>query len=380
MYIEDILDRVINSAILAPRIFNYNILQSFYEQNNRNNGLTQKQRNLLEKIFRQHAKKISEILGHDVSNSLDHPQYRLALRQLDQGRYISLENDQKFGKKFKISFPYDKNVITEIQTTRDQTVLCNWDPENRAWTMPLIEKNILYVQNLAKKHEFSVSEEVNSYFHQIDTVIADIENHVPVVVEENNDFILKNFNGDSTLSGSNLIEKLFDARKKAVVHWNTEIEEKLEKFDTSEVIKLFLKSSPNEKFVKKLDENGDDDIAIIIKNLNPCLVVIPVSASLSYLEKTMKIMEKIGISCEEQSVMFRLPNSTDKDFNQFVKDQKLNNPINEKTRIVYVSGKVTKPIFESRMYFHSVLSYNAVFPHYIISNYLKNQANIITIE
>lgn len=380
MFMEDILDKLVNSTTTLSRIFNYNILVSFHEQNHRKLGLTQKQRSLLEKIFRQHSKKLSQIFNYDIDVYLNNPQYRLAMRSLDQGKYIVIENDQIFGKKFKITFPYDKNIITDLQNTKHNATLCNWDGENRAWTMPVVEKNILYLKNLAKNHEFSISNEIHSLFQQVDEIVANMENHVPIVVEENNDYFLQNFRSDRNLQGNDFIEKLFDARKKAVVHWDTKIEEKLENFDVSNTIKDFLQLAPHEKFTLKMNDIQHSDISYLVKNLYPCLVIIPASETLNFLQKTLKIINEAGFSMSDCSVMFRLPNATDKDFNQFVKDQKLNNPIHENTKVVFVSGKITKPVFESRLYFHSVLSYNSIFPHYGMNNFLKHQGNIISIE
>jgi hypothetical protein len=379
MWMEDILSAVLSLPMNSTRSMNFNILYSMHEQNVKQIGLTQKQRNLLEKILNQNSKNLSVYLNLEVINAIRSPQYRLPLRLLEDAKLVSVENDEIYGKKFKIAFPYDKDLITDIQVTRNQAALCTWDGESRAWTMPVVEKNVVWLHKFVKKHNFVVTDDVNSYFSQLETVFDNIESYVPIVVEENNEISLKNFHGNNNLEGSNLIEKLFDARKKGVVHWDNEIEQKLEEFSISTMVRQFLKTQPNQVFNVGQNEMVIADVAMILKNLFPCLVVIPSTATLLKMEKTMEILEKLDITSDQISVMFRLPNSTDRNFNQFIKDKKLNNPLSENTKVVFVSGKITKPIFESRMYFHSILSYNTIFPHYGLNNFLKNQANIIAI-
>jgi hypothetical protein len=51
---------------------------------------------------------------------------------------------------------------------------------------------------------------------------------------------------------------------------------------------------------------------------------------------------------EEISVMFRLDNKTNGEFNQFIRDKGLNNNISSKTRLVVANRKkITKPIIKS---------------------------------
>lgn len=377
MFMEDILSAMLSANVISVRAFNYNILHSFHEQNLLKQGLTEKQRNLLEKIFKQNASKLSNCLKHDVTQFVENPIYRLPMRVLSTGKIVSIVDCSKFGKKLKISFPYDKNIIADLQTNKNLALMCNWEPDTRAWTMPLVEKNIVFTKDFVSRHEFTVSDEVKRYFLGVDTIISDMENYVPIVVEQENNFFLKNFPGDHNLHGETLIEKLFSARKKGVMHWDQKVDEKLANFPISDNLKAFIKLEPSEIYRKSLTEIELDDIAYIVKQLSPCLIIIPSNDTLEIVKNSLKIIEKIGFLPEELSVMFRLPNATDKDFNQFVKEQKLNNPISEKTKVVFVSGKMTKPILESRIYFHSVISYNSVFPHYAMSNFLKNQANVI---
>ena len=85
----------------------------------------------------------------------------------------------------------------------------------------------------------------------------------------------------------------------------------------------------------------------------------------------------IGYTSDDMSVMFRLPSSDGKDFNEFVKNCGLNNPISDKTKFVFVSIKLPKPIIKSKMRFNSVISLGRSNVHYTIREFFKNRQNLI---
>ena len=65
------------------------------------------------------------------------------------------------------------------------------------------------------------------------------------------------------------------------------------------------------------------------------------------------------------------------EFNSFVKSNHLNNPISEKTRFVFVSQKMPKPVITSKAYFNCVISMGLHNMHYTIRDFTKNCPNLI---
>jgi len=77
------------------------------------------------------------------------------------------------------------------------------------------------------------------------------------------------------------------------------------------------------------------------------------------------------------SVMFRLPAETGKNFNDFVKNNQLNNPITDKTKIVFISSKLPKPVIKSKVKFNCVINLGLGGVHYTIKNFTENHENLI---
>jgi hypothetical protein len=117
----------------------------------------------------------------------------------------------------------------------------------------------------------------------------------------------------------------------------------------------------------------------MVQNMSPCLITVPGGNELSKLQLALPMLKAAGIENSEISVLFRLPNDTGQDFNNFVKEEKLNSPITENTRAVFLSGKVPKPLFESNLKFNCVINFNFYNVHYTLANLVKNMHNVINV-
>jgi hypothetical protein len=105
------------------------------------------------------------------------------------------------------------------------------------------------------------------------------------------------------------------------------------------------------------------------------LFVIPGVDELEKVKEAFHFLKEIGIKNEEMSVVFRLPSETGVVFNNFVKEHQLNSPLTDKTRIVFVSGKLPKPILKSKIKFHAAINMGFPNVHYTLKNYVDNQEN-----
>jgi hypothetical protein len=111
--------------------------------------------------------------------------------------------------------------------------------------------------------------------------------------------------------------------------------------------------------------------------MSPCLFVLPGGSELDKTKMIYNLLVEQGYSSDEISVMFRLPSSDGKNFNDFVKNCGLNNPITENTKFVFVSIKLPKPVLKSKMKFNSVVSLGRSNVHYTIREFFKNRENLI---
>jgi hypothetical protein len=65
-------------------------------------------------------------------------------------------------------------------------------------------------------------------------------------------------------------------------------------------------------------------------------------------------------------------------FNELVKQNNLNNPINDNTKIVFVSQKIPKPLIKSGIEFKLIVNLGSLSGvHYSVSTYLDGRADVI---
>jgi hypothetical protein len=145
------------------------------------------------------------------------------------------------------------------------------------------------------------------------------------------------------------------------------------------MVKKFLQTDPGETISVNLEENGIFSLKDIIKYMSPALFVIPGGSEMEKLEKSLNFLKANEISNEEISVLFRLPNETGEKFNNFVREEKLNSVISEKTKAVFISSKVPKTILDKKIKFNCVVNFNFYNIHYSIKNLLNWHHNVINV-
>jgi hypothetical protein len=93
-------------------------------------------------------------------------------------------------------------------------------------------------------------------------------------------------------------------------------------------------------------------------------------------------MKELGIADENMCVLFRLDSSSGAICNEYVKTNRLNNPISEKIKVFFISGKVPKPLICSGIEFDAIINLGSNSAHYTQKNLVKNHHCVInyTIE
>jgi hypothetical protein len=376
MFIEDILEKFVISGLSGVSRFDKNVLLSL---NSQSWAMTDNQKKLLEKLLNRYKHLLEQILQKNIDNDLQFPKYLRESRVKSTFKKISISREPLQEAFIKIEFPYDPPIIQEIQTCKSQLKNAKWDPEKRHWKMSLAEKNLVFCKRLLENFGFDISKEIQEFFNQFQEIEKNLENYIPMLDRNQEGYYFKNFPFFTENLGNDLLTALFTARKYAITCWDESIENELYQLYNSTIITQFLKSPIEQKFEVSLEENSLDELKIILKFLTPCLVTLPVNQELSKLKSTLDLLSESNIDTEI-SVMFRLSNMENPEFNQFVRENKLNSSINENTKIVFIGNKLPKPLIEQNLYFNSVISYNYHHAHYTIINFLKNHHNIIQIN
>jgi hypothetical protein len=374
MFIEDI---IISAVTHGARFSTWNsgIIESFRDQLLRGLALSEKQSLLAVKVLKKHARQISDLLNKDISNFLETPQFKLGVRKLNHNKTITLNRDLG---NIRVEFPYDEKIILKIQSTRSKLNSVVWDRDKKAWFFSLDESSIEFLIGLSQEFGFTVDDELKNYGEQIQEVKNSPNKYQPLLTKSGSHYELQNApRFCPTIKSENLIESLFTARKLGIYAWDEGVDNEIKSMNLEKPLMNFIYSSTKTVYQVFLNDAAVNDIACILKHLTPCLFIIPGGSELEKLKISLDLLATAGIASEETSVLFRLPSTKSADFNEFVRANKLNSPINEKTKAVFISGKITKPLIESKVNFNLILNFSPHTVHYTVRDHIRNHHNII---
>lgn len=377
MYIEDLI-RYMSFSSQTMKPYDEKIIHSFDDQISRGSSLTEKQGTLAVRLLKKYSSALGLILKADPTPYLSNPQYKLALRKINNSKRIFIAEDSLYGKSLNVELPYNQEFIEAVRKNKSKLGPGGWDHDKKVWKFGLSEDSIRFFSDLTDQYGLDVDDEFSDYRNQIVKILNSIENVAPMLTLVNNEPYLVNIPPQvPAINSKNPISAIFEARKYGIYTWDDTITPFFEKNKVNEITRLFLEEENTSGFHVDSKTNPIECLTDIVKNTEPTLFVIPGGLELSKLKLVVGFLRTLGYAESEMSVMFRLPSSTGKEFNEFVKNNQLNNPISEKTRFVFISIKLPKPVLESKMIFNSVISLGHSNVHYTVREYFKNCQNLV---
>ena len=378
MYIEDLITALVMNFRVSINPFDSNLIYSFHEQIARGSGFTEKQATVAVKILKRHVTKLKTLGFTDISQYLENPTYKLPLRTIMSYKRMSIIPHDVYGRVVKMEFPFNEALLARIRNEKMSLNYANWDPEDKSWIFSLDERSLSFLIKVANEENFQVDEEFENYQNQIKEIESNFEQYVPMLSYDGKNLKFSNISPKIPQpTNSNILENLFNARKLGIFTWDENIQETDEWKNADSATKQFLQIAPDEEFSINLENTTIFSLKEIVQYMSPVLFVIPGGTEFEKLEMSHEFLKTLNINNEEISVLFRLPKDTGEKFNNFVKEQKLNSPISEKTKAVFISNKVPKPIIESGIHFNAIVSFNFFNIHYSIRNLLKWHSNVI---
>jgi hypothetical protein len=389
MFIEDLISRLANSGsfmfndpiTLFP--MDSQVIASLSNQICQGNGFTEKQSTLSVKLCKKYSRVLSVAFNKDVRPFVENPEFKLPFRILSTSKTVNIEKIELANKKvIRLNFPYNETLIESIKIYKKTLSHTdplyngiNWNGDNKSWDFDLREEHINWIGLNVLPLGFNADNDFLDYFKQINEVQNNLENYIPMVVFEDGIFKYKNAsNKIPQPTSTSVIDVLIDAKKYGITTWSEDIAEAISHLDLNKHLKKFLSSPTFE--INRDDINLGELIDIATYNM-PCLIVIPGGSELKHMSLCMKVLKNHGIQEEDVSVLFRLDNATGKACNDYVRDSKINNTLTEKTKVIFISGKVPKPLVESKINFISILNLGISGVHYTLSNYLRNHHFVI---
>lgn len=384
MYIEDIVDKLAgildfldpNPITVDPA--DQEILFNLWMQVSSNVGYTEKQRALTLKLIYKYRE---ELLSKNIDANLElvNPTYKLPLRVLSTERSINIDVTDGLSSRYIIvKFPYNDNIIKQFKEYKasfpyDEQNTVSWNSDIKAWCFDLDERHIKFISGFLD-YGFDVCEEFSYYLEQIKKIEQEIEKYIPIVVYEDGKFSFKNTtNAIPQPVSSDLIEVMMQARNYGITVWDEAID--LALAECSPVIYKFFTPSKIRPHATSLNLIED-----IIEYSKSILVVIPGGTELDHLRYTHQFFIKKGCTPSQMSAMFRLDSSSGRTCNEYIKENKINNPIANNTRVVFVSGKIPKPIIESGKEFDLIIHYGTNSAHYTLQSFVKRHHNVINLS
>ncbi len=340
-------------------------------------GFTEKQRALVLRLCQKYRNQLAMYLGTDAHDALDNPEFRFPIVEpATYEKSITVRD-----KEIVVKFPYNEDLVSKIRKYRDlhHMKLCEWDADNKVWKFALEESNIHWIAYNIVNLGFTVDEEFARYFAEISEILEKIEDHLPMVVHDGEKFSFINTHHSIPQPTSNdVAETLLLAKYYGISTWDENVEKLMENANFSPVLTSFLQESRPNSLEFDLNENPVDQLSTLFKHNLPALIVIPGYHEFFSLKAWALWLKKQGIPEKDISVLFRLPNSTGNLLNEFIKQENLNNPLDENTKVVFVSQKIPKPLIKSGIDFKLILNLGSLSGvHYSISTYLDNRPDVI---
>ena len=376
MYIEDLICKL--NLHCSVNKFDVNLVSSFVTQVFSGVGYTEKQGVLAVRILKRYSASLSKALSLDVSPFLDNPTFKYTIRKINNTKRISIIEHASFGKAIKVEFPFSQEKVDLIRKSKDQLGHAAWDSDKKAWIFSVDERNIQFLISFVESDHFELDEEIKNYIVQVKHIVGKIENYVPMLTIE--DGLPKYLNQSRfvpELTSKEVIPALFESRKAGIFTWDEKITQYLDQAELDPIIRSFLSSESFKHLEIDSTETPVQCLTDIVKYTQPTMFIIPGGSESVKTKMIYNFLTSIGYTSNDMSVMFRLPSSDGKDFNEFVKNCGLNNPISDKTKFVFVSIKLPKPIIKSKLRFNSVISLGRSNVHYTIREFFKNRQNLI---
>lgn len=297
----------------------------------------------------------SEFLKHNIDVNDYKDKLKQPLREIDRSQYIRIE-EYKNEEYICIRFPFNKTKIVTLQKQiKDQ-----------------ISNSEYYHEKGTQKHYFSINEKniyscikafKNKNF-EIDKKLLEVYN----CLEEMNTHKEQYIAGIYNLKICNLKEKAVNALvddigelpniKNLALYKDRQLVYGLQHFDEDDLKKsLGQLSILSQKIVNRSEitlhinpeEIKLDKLVYSLWELNrfPLLVCLDSAHALEQLHSIYSSVQHI-IPSFQQSVLFRLDNDSNLEFNKYIKNNELNNSIDKNIKIVYINNtKVPKPLLKS---------------------------------
>jgi len=282
------------------------------------------------------------------------------LRVIDRTQSIWIENDTESKKPvIMVKYVFSKK-FAEIWAKIEENLSAYAGNDKNIKRVTYTERNLHSVVKGLEPMNFTITDEIREICEKIEKILENPDNFAPYLDYDNGKLILKNSNAKCEEVFSKKIENFLDSNI-------------LEYVDYAKSLGISLKSR---NLLKKIAEISDDtlarkisyefssryridpekyslsNLATTINTLNHWPLVVVVEENNQIFDTVKAMVDEFAkfVPKDKMNVFFRLKNEqTDhQQFNQFVKDNHLNNYIDSTTKVVFIlRTRIPKPLLKA---------------------------------
>jgi len=333
------------------------LIYSLARQTVRGTAYTDRQRELaISKAT--HYKSILEEVDIDVTTSVT--QLRMPLRSIDRSRWIKLKNQMQSLIPFNnpdeqyiaVRFSFQKKLISALENINSKPI--HYDKINKTHYFEYNERTLHNVVSALTNKGFEIQPELQERYEILEMMNNNKKNYVPGIYS----LKLKNLHAkaiDYAIStiGSPDVDNLAMYKDRdqllGITHFDEDdLNNSIRKLTTLSQ-KIVKRKSSN--ILINSDEHVFDRVAESILELNryPLLVVLNDESELENLQKVHQSFRNI-FSNDDFCSLYRKENISpgNTEFNEYIKQNKLNNSLAIKSKVVYTSiNKMSKVMLKS---------------------------------
>jgi len=351
---------------------NQKVLYSIGSQVFRGKALTQKQHELVKKLMVDSYVDQFESHGIDIYKHLD--KIRAPYREVDKSHWVKCIK-QLDVTYIAIRFPFSNQVIEHINDlkqhqTRDSEYFYDKHVHYFQWN----EINVYKVMNIANKfkEKFDIDQDVQDYYNEIvefdmskASIIPGVRNNTFVNIPED----LRKYLEQTFPNVEENIVSIWDKRRLYGLHTFDNINT-----TNYSVLGRKLLDRTTANLIVRSDVWSIDQLLSALNEIDRFPIVIALDSDNHPFDHLTTVYNSVKgfVDHKNISVMFRLDNKNNEEFNQFIQTKGLNNSIDDNTKIVIVNRKkITKPIIKSQwkpfcmLTFGQSRGYGSVFSTYI---------------
>ena len=339
----------------------YTIMNSIARQVFKGTALTDRQYALMTEKLTKYKDQFN---AHDGDFDLAVESLRKPLRHIDRSQYICVvdhlemtgrdrvyESYKQHWQWIKIRFPFSKkNIVGIEQCSRGLGQYYYHEKGSHEHYFRFHELTAYRLVKEFKDRNFKIDQTVLDYAARVEQIIENETDYLPGVYNYelcNVHNSLKDYCKDTfgKPDKNNLV--LYKDRSKmlGIKHFDSnELEEKMQQISPL-TKKIINRSEYNVQIDPR--EYNIDKITFSLYELKrfPLLVILDEEKALDQLTQVHQHFRNI---VETHSVLFRMENHKDPEFNQYIKRNELNYPLDNNPEIVYISkDKLPKPLLKS---------------------------------